>query len=121
MTKWSTIKRFARELRRNPTPAERKLWELVRRRQLKGQKFLRQQPIIYNQRSGERYFFITDFYCAEQKLVIELDGRVHHHQKEYGQQRDRVLAGLGLRPLRIRNEELQDREQVSRRMLERLE
>lgn len=93
----------------------------MRRRQLNGYKFLHQQPIIYSQKNGRRYFFIADFYCAEARLVVELDGKIHERQKDYDYQRDRVLAGLGLRTLRIKNEELEDMEQVRRRILQYLE
>lgn len=46
-----SITELARELRNNPTKAERKLWQHLRRRQLNGHKFLRQKPIIYEQRN----------------------------------------------------------------------
>ncbi len=58
----------ARESRRYPTPAEKKLWEHLRKKQLGGLKF-RQQHIIDP--------YIVDFYCREKKLVIEVDGGTH--------------------------------------------
>jgi type I restriction enzyme R subunit len=58
----------ARELRQPQTPAEEKLWYWLRDSQLEGMKFRRQHPI------GR---FIVDFYCAEKKLVIEVDGDTH--------------------------------------------
>lgn len=60
--------KFARELRKNMTDAERRLWDQVRYRQLHGCKFRRQAPI------GN---FIVDFVCFEKKLIIELDGGQH--------------------------------------------
>ncbi len=85
---------FARQLRREMTPAERALWAFLRNRKLAGFKFRRQQVI-----DG----FIADFYCAEAGLVIELDGRVHDNQAEYDANRDRVLAERRLTVLRIPN------------------
>ncbi len=57
----------ARELRRNPTPAERKLWYGYLRHFK--YRVLRQRPI--NQ-------YIVDFYCAHLRLVIEVDGAPHY-------------------------------------------
>lgn len=117
MTKWNTIKELARNLRKNQTDAEERLWQELRGKSLKGYKFLRQHPIIYKAKQGQRFFFIADFYCAEMDLVIELDGKVHDHQKNYDYNRDFVLEGLGLEVLRIRNEEFQDLNKVKRKIL----
>lgn len=84
----------------------------LRKRELQGYKFLRQKPFVHEQRDNERYFYIADFYCAELKLVIELDGKIHDFQKEYDYQRDLVLNGLRLKVLRIKNEELVDMDMV---------
>ncbi|MBN2240956.1 MAG: endonuclease domain-containing protein [Dehalococcoidales bacterium] len=59
---------LSRNLRRNQTDAERKLWSRLRRSQLNGVKFRRQQPI-------EKY--IVDFISFEKKLIIEIDGGQH--------------------------------------------
>ena len=86
----------ARSLRRRQTDAEKLLWSLVRDRQLAGFKFRRQYPV-------EPY--ILDFYCAELKLAIELDGG--QHALPAGSEADRVrdgfLASRGLRILRFSN------------------
>ncbi len=58
----------ARQLRKNMTDAERVLWAKLRRRQMFGLKFRRQQPL------GD---YIVDFVCLEKKLVIEVDGGQH--------------------------------------------
>lgn len=58
----------AKVLRRNATDAEKKLWSLLRDRQLMGWKFRRQVPL------GP---YIVDFYCADAKLVVEADGGQH--------------------------------------------
>ena len=109
---------LARELRKNPTPEESLLWGLLRKKQLNGLKFLRQHPIIYGQQAnGSLLFFVADFYCAKRKLIVELDGRIHDFQKEYDHNRDAILAGLGLRVVRIENDELIDSEKVLRKIL----
>ena len=58
----------ARQMRRDPTPAERKLWHKLRNHRLAGLKFRRQQPL------GP---FIADFCCPSAKLVVEVDGVSH--------------------------------------------
>ncbi|NPA37921.1 MAG: endonuclease domain-containing protein [Chlorobi bacterium] len=110
--KYPEIKAFATKLRNNPTPAEEKLWQYLRRKQIEGRKFLRQHPIIY-QRSGNDFeFYIPDFYCASEKLVIELDGKIHEFRKEKDVFRDSVLRHYGLTVLRIKNEELEEIDNV---------
>lgn len=120
VTSWNTIKNYARELRKNPTPAENLLWKHLRKRQLLNCKFLRQYPIVYKQRNRRRFFFIADFYCSEKKLVIELDGKIHDFKKNYDYNRDLVLSELQLTTLRIRNEELKNIEKVKEQILYRL-
>lgn len=115
---WKSITEIARELRKNPTPSEKLLWKYLRKRQLKGYKFLRQKPFVHEQRENKRYFYIADFYCAELKLVIEVDGKIHDFQKSYDYQRDLVLNGLSLKVLRVKNEELINLEGVLGRILE---
>lgn len=118
MNNLNSITELARELRNNPTPAERKLWHEIRKRQLNNCKFLRQRPIIYNEEpKGKLNFFIADFYCADRKLVIELDGRIHRHQKNYDQQRDLILKKKGLNVLRIENYELNNIDKVKKVIL----
>ena len=88
---------LCRELRQKQTPAEQFFWELVRDRRFEGYKFRRQHPL------GT---FITDFYCPELRLAVELDGGIHATQVERDQARDEILAQQGIRVVRIRNEEL---------------
>ena len=52
-------------------------------------------------------YFIADFYCAEKKLIIELDGKIHDEQKEYDENRDRILKEMKLKVIRFKNHELQ--------------
>jgi len=108
--KWNEIREVASNLRNNPTLSEIKLWKQIRNKKLSGRKFLRQHPIIYdsNRDTNEYFFFIPDFYCASEKLIIELDGKIHDFQKEKDYRRDEILAAYNLKVLRINNEELND-------------
>jgi len=84
-----------RELRRNPTEAEKAAWSLLRDRRL-GAKFRRQFPI----ENG-----VLDFYCFEYRLAIELDGGVHSQidQMRKDACKEDYLRTLGIRLLRIPN------------------
>lgn len=95
-----------RELRQRQTPEEKVLWSFLRGRKLMGFKFLRQHPFVYNSDRTGLSFFIADFYCAEKSLIVELDGPIHDHQKDYDQNRDQILKELGLQVLRLKNHEL---------------
>ncbi|MDP3688899.1 MAG: endonuclease domain-containing protein, partial [Sulfurimicrobium sp.] len=89
---------LARENRKNPTPVETRLWhEVLRMRQFAQHKFLRQKPI------GN---FIVDFYCAELRLVIEVDGHDHAEKAGDDLERSRFLNELGLTVIRYGNNEI---------------
>ncbi len=114
-----TIKELARALRKNLTPEEDLLWQNLRNRKLDGLKFLRQHPFIYgSDHRGKPLFFIADFYCAEKKLIIELDGKIHDFQKDYDKSRDSILQELGLKVLRFKNEELKDIDKIKKQIRE---
>jgi len=87
----------ARQLRKELTPAERKLWAALRGDQL-GVSFRRQHAI------GP---YIADFCCIKKKLVIELDGGQHLEQAEYDSDRTAFLERQGYRVLRFWNNEVQ--------------
>ena len=87
---------FAREQRQTPTHGERLLWRYLRNQQM-GPKFRRQHPI------GD---FVLDFYCAEARLAVEIDGPVHAKRPGYDDWRDEQLANIGIRVLRIRDEDV---------------
>ena len=87
---------LARQLRKNSTRAERKLWRYLRLRSLAGFKFVRQQPI------GP---YVVDFVCREQRLVIEVDGSQHADNRRDAV-RDRWLAAHRYRVLRFWNNEV---------------
>ena len=109
---YKDYKKFAREMRLNPTDAERKLWQYLRKHQLENRKFIRQHPIFYKHLKNDSFCYIPDFYCYKEKLAIELDGPIHELNKEYDEEKDRILAGVGIRVLRIKNEELKDINEV---------
>ena len=87
----------ARELKINPTEAERLLWSHLRLRQLGGHKFRREQPL------GS---YIVDFVCLEKRLVIEVDGGQHLRQAAYDYQRDAWLKAQGFEVLRFWDHEV---------------
>jgi len=89
------ISPHAAHLRRDMTDAERKLWLALRDRRLDGHKFRRQSTI------GP---YIVDFFCAEAKLIIELDGG--QHNEEADATRTRFLAERGYQILRFWNNEV---------------
>lgn len=96
-----------RELRRRSTKAEDLLWQRLRNRKLDGMKFNRQFPLIYTSTLEKHYFFVADFYCHQQGLVLEVDGAIHEFQKEYDEGRDTVIMELGLKVLRFTNEQVE--------------
>lgn len=103
------------KLRRDSPPAERLLWGRLRRKQLNGYKFRRQYGI-------EEY--VVDFYCADARLGIEIDGPTHFN--DAAEQRDRVrqqcIERLGITVLRFTNDEVyQNMEGVLTQILERLD
>lgn len=83
---------FARDLRQSMTEAERRIWFALRDRRLCGLKFRRQVPL-------GRY--IADFYCAEAKLILELDGGQHSPVRDAA--RDLWLQAQGFRLIHLWN------------------
>ncbi len=102
---------FARDLRQSARSYEALLWQLLRNRQRCGKKFRRQHPLgIYT----------ADFYCAEAKLVVEVDGSPH--QTSEGQRKDEArdawMRGQGIEVLRFGGFEV---EEDTRQVLERID
>jgi very-short-patch-repair endonuclease len=85
----------ARDMRRNPTEPEKRLWRNLSNGQLDGLKFRRQEVI-------GRY--IADFMCPARSLIIEVDGDTHDEAKD--RLRDDVLAQFGLLVLRVTNHDV---------------
>jgi very-short-patch-repair endonuclease len=93
------LKGSAQTLRRDPTPAERKLWY----------EFLRGLPLrITRQKPLGNY--IADFHCASKMLVIELDGDSHFNAaaEAYDERRTGALAAQGLQVIRFTNLEVME-------------
>ena len=86
----------ARELRRDMTLAERKLWQVLKQRQLDGHRFRRQHPF------GP---YIADFACLEAGIVIEVDGGQHQRSEE-DRCRDRYMRAAGFKVLRFWNNDV---------------
>jgi very-short-patch-repair endonuclease len=86
-----------RELRRTMTDAERKLWSILRSRQLNSLKFRRQHPF-------EDY--ILDFVCLEEDLVIEVDGGQHQERLAEDNNRTKALEKAGFRVMRFWNHDV---------------
>ena len=87
----------ARQLRKNPTDAERLLWQKLRFWQVDGRKFRRQQPL-----GG----YIVDFVCLERRLIVELDGGQHADRNAYDKKRDDWLRNQGFVILRFWNHDV---------------
>ncbi|MFZ0889943.1 MAG: DUF559 domain-containing protein [Candidatus Binataceae bacterium] len=88
----------AKQFRQNMTRPERILWQALRGNAVCGLHFRRQQII-----GG----FIVDFYCHRASLVVEVDGSVHQATTEYDSERDLALSKLGLRVLRLSDEDVE--------------
>ena len=117
MKKFNTPVETARELRKSMTETEKILWQNLRNRKLEGFKFLRQHPITYDYNTNPVKYFVADFYCAERKLIVELDGKIHFNQQEKDFIRDVILLQRGYKTLRIKNEEMCDVENVLRKIV----
>lgn len=102
----------AAQLRKTSTEAEKVLWEQLRGRKLNGLKFRRQHCI---------HQFIADFYCHELKLVIELDGSIHHLRDvaQYDDYREKLIMEYGLKVLRFSNDDVfNDIDEVLQKIME---
>ena len=88
-----------KHLRNNPTQAEAFLWGYLKNSQFEKRKFRRQSSIKS---------FIVDFYCPEEKLVIELDGDFHFDEnvRKEDEKRSKILEKEGLRVIRFENQEV---------------
>lgn len=89
----------ARELRKNMTLQERKLWKFLRNRSVNNCRFRRQFPV------GN---YIVDFICREKRLIIELDGGQHNEDKNiiYDAKRTKFLENEGYKVIRFWNNDV---------------
>src|SRR5262249_21071493 len=106
------LKSRSRELRRDPSPAERRLWfDFL---SVHSEKFTRQKPLGH---------YIADFYCSRARLVIEVDGDSHFSRagEQYDERRTEALAFQGILVIRFTNlEVMQEFEAVCTRIDEAL-
>ena len=88
-----------KKLRRDQTEAEKRLWSILRNRQLSGVKFRRQYPI------GK---YILDFYAPEYRLGIEADGGQHYEDdvREKDDIREKELSMVGVEIIRFNDSEI---------------
>ncbi|TCK62459.1 endonuclease domain-containing protein [Seleniivibrio woodruffii] len=93
------LKKFSRDLRKNMTDAERRIWCRIKGKQVPDVQFYRQK-ILDN--------FIVDFYCPKAALVVEIDGGQHFEKDaaEADEKRDEKLNELGIKVLRFNNAEV---------------
>ena len=105
------LKIFRRKLRHNLTPAEAKLWTMLKGAQLQGRKFRRQHSF-----GG----YLLDFYCPSEKLGIELDGEVHYNEQalQYDYERTLFMEYFDIKILRFENARVFD---SSRWLIARIE
>ena len=111
---YKLLKEFAIEHRNKPTPAEEKLWELVKTKKLEGCKFRRQHII------GS---YIADLICLEKRLIIEIDGLIHQlpENKEADEIRTQWLNEQGFKVIRFTNSEvLNSADEVLKKILSTL-
>lgn len=103
---------FAQKMRKEMTPWEKKFWAAIKDKKLGGYKFRRQQPI---------HSYIADFYNAEKRVIIELDGS-QHADSTADKIRDQTLNTLGYHVIRIWNNDIdKNLEAVLVHILETLE
>ena len=105
----------ARNLRRNMTEVEKKLWAQLRDRRLDGYKFRRQVPMGV---------YIADFLCESGKLIVELDGSQHSDNVRQTQPdafRAKYLESLGYKVIRFFNNDVNEKlDSVLEKILEKL-
>ena len=91
------LKERSRELRKNLTEADQKLWHKLRNKQINAHKF-RRQFILGN--------YIVDFICLDKRLIIELDGGQHMDNVDYDSKRDEWLKKQNFIVLRFWNNQV---------------
>ena len=91
------LKRFARDMRNNPTDAEHALWQRIRMGQIDGHRFLRQRVVDD---------MIVDFVCRGRRLIVEVDGGQHGERIHADQVRTKRLNRCGYRVIRFWNNEV---------------
>ena len=90
------LKPIRQRLRSALTPAEIRLWQALKGKQLAGRKFRRQHSIG---------LYVLDFFCPAESIAVELDGSAHDSAaaNQHDERRDAFLASLGIEVLRFEN------------------
>ncbi len=91
------LKQRSRNLRKNLTDAEQKLWQKLRNKQINDHKF-RRQFVLGN--------YIVDFICLDKRLIVEVDGGQHMDNVDYDSQRDEWLKSQNFKVLRFWNNQV---------------
>jgi len=91
------LKQRSRDLRKNLTDAEQKLWQKLRKQQINDHKF-RRQFVLGN--------YIVDFICLDKRLIVEVDGGQHMDNVDYDLQRDEWLKSQNFKVLRFWNNQV---------------
>ncbi|PRP67354.1 vitamin B12 dependent-methionine synthase activation domain-containing protein [Nonlabens agnitus] len=96
---YDLLRKRVKEKRKNPTPAEAKMWEALSNKKLEGYKFRREHIIG---------MYIADFVCLKKNLIIEIDGGYHenYEQQEKDQERTEWLEDHGFKVIRFKNEQV---------------
>ncbi|MFD2908201.1 vitamin B12 dependent-methionine synthase activation domain-containing protein [Flavobacterium ardleyense] len=96
---YDLLKEKAKQMRNQPTEAEKMFWNILANKGLEGYKFRRQHII------GQ---YIVDFVCLEKRLIIEVDGSVHNVQEqiEHDQLRTEWLESKGFKVVRFTNKQV---------------
>jgi very-short-patch-repair endonuclease len=90
---------LALRMRKNPTEAEKAMWEILRKFRKSGYPFRRQHPIE---------FYIADFYCHKLRLVIEVDGEIHSERdiQIHDEGRTGEMERFGIKVIRFTNDQI---------------
>lgn len=88
---------YAKQMRREMTPAEQRLWYALRAKRFDGIKF-RRQTVLSS--------YVVDFASRSRMLVIEIDGDTHAGRERYDAVRDQTLLEMGFRVLRFSNSDV---------------
>jgi len=91
------LKERSRDLRKNLTDAEQKLWHMLRNKQINDHKF-RRQFVLGN--------YIVDFICLDKRLIVEVDGGQHMDNVDYDLLRDEWLKSQNFKVLRFWNNQV---------------
>ena len=96
----TNLKQYSKDLRKAYNLSEALLWQRLKNKQINGLKFMRQK-VIGN--------YIVDFYCAEKKVAVEIDGESHYYKGEYDEERIKYLEGLGITVIRFLDKDIRQK------------